>query len=320
MTQGEVSIACGGFEFVDAWVTCTVDAALHLSTDDGVRLTVVRSPERSEVPLEAHAIVIPDEHPDDVVMLGGHPLVDTAALAPGMSRTLVVHATRSLHGTFDANDYLVFSSPLTRHPLLSESHAFDYQGDALEVALLHGDVQVTGPVRFDARHTSAVEVRLATMRVADVRELLRGNRDIAFSIALDRDREYDGPIANGGISFLVATRTNLDLDGGDQLLLAVDYEVILHDFIYASLALATDFESLFESLVVEVATPDILLILPSVSVGVGLVARQLGERSAEAALRLRVGGAWPMLGVRVDVDYWPDGGQWTMTAGLRIGL
>lgn len=319
VTRGTITIACGGFEFVDAWVTCTIDASLQVQTDAGAVLTL-EVPSIDPPRVEAHAIVIPDAHPEDSVTLGGRPLIGTAALTSGMSRTLVIHATRNLHGAFDSNDYLVLSSALVRHPLLSESHTFDYEGDIVDVVLLHGDVRITGPVCLDARQTSAVEVRLAASRVADVRELPRGQGDMVFSIALNRERDHEGPIANGGVSVLLATRTSLDLDGESALLLAVAYEVIVHDFIFVSLGLATDFDAVFESLVVEVATPNVLFMIPSLSVGLGVVARQLGERSADAALRLRVGGSWPMLGVSVDVDYWPDLGQWTLTGGLGLGF
>lgn len=324
VTSGDITIACGGFEFVDAWVTCSIDATLHLHTDAGAVLTrapssdVAASIETSRV--EEHAIVIPDEHPEDRVLLGGRPFVGTAALAPGMSRTLVIHATRNLHGAFHANDYLVFSPALTRHPLLSESHTFDYDGDTLQVALLHGSVRMTGPVQLDARHASGVDIQLGETRVADVRALPRETGDIAFSIALERDRDYQGPIANGGLALLVGTRMNLDLDGEERALVSFGYEVLIEEFLFASLALATDFDALFESLVFEVATPNILFLLPSISAGLGVVARQLGERSADAALRLRVGASWPMIGATVDVDYWPALGQWTMSAGLRVGL
>jgi hypothetical protein len=324
VTRGEIAVSCGLVEFVDAWATCTIEATLRLSTDGGARLT--REPLEVPPAVEAasemreHVAVIVDAHPDDVVLLGGRPFTGTLALAPGMSRTLVIRATRDLHGAFDSNDYLVFSAPVTRHPLLSESHAFAYSNDAWNVALLRGDFAVTGPVRLDARNTTGLEVKLGERRVNDVCTLPLGREPIALSVALRRDRDHEGPLANGGLALLGATRENLDREEGERALVAVEYAVVLHDFVFASASIATDFDSVFESLVLEVATPDLIFLIPSLSAGLGVVVRELGDRTADAALRARFIATWPMLGMQIDLDYWPDLGQWTSTVGLRVGL
>ena len=327
VTRGEITVSCGLVEFVDAWATCSIEATLRLSTDGGARLT--REPLAMEPPPEAveaasemreHVAVIVDAHPDDVVLLGGRPFTGTLALGPGMSRTLVIRATRELHGAFDSNDYLVFSAPVTRHPLLSESHAFAYSNDAWGVELLRGDFAVTGPVRLDARNTTGLEVKLGERRVNDVCTLPLGREPIALSVALHRDRDHEGPVANGGLALLGATRENLDREEGERALVAVEYAVVLHDFVFASASIATDFDSVFESLVLEVATPDLIFLIPSLSAGLGVVVRELDDRNADAALRARFIATWPMLGLQIDLDYWPDLGQWTSTLGLRVGL
>ena len=328
VTRGEITVSCGLIEFVDAWATCTIDVTLRLSTDGGARLT--REPLAMEPPeagsaevaseMREHVAVIVDAHPDDVVLLGGRPFTGTLALGPGMSRTLMIRATRELHGAFDSNDYLVFSAPVTRHPLLSESHAFDYSDDVWSVELLRGDFAVTGPVRLDARNTTGLEVKLGEQRVNDVRTLPLGREPIAFSVAVQRDRDHEGPVANGGLALLGATRENLDREEGESALVAVEYAVILGDFVFASASVATDFDSVFESLVLEVATPDLIFLIPSLSAGLGVVVRELGDRNTDAALRARFIASWPLLGLQVDLDYWPDLGQWTSTLGLRVGL
>ena len=324
VTRGEITVSCGLIEFVDAWATCTIDATLRLSTDGGARLTrehpATHTSPSSEEQAEPRESVIVDAHPDDVVLLGGRPFTGTLALLPGMSRTLVIRATRDLHGAFDSNDYLVFSAPVTRHPLLSESHAFEYSDDVWGAELLRGDFTITGPVRLDARNTTGLEVLLGEQRVNDVGTLPLGREPIALSVALHRDRDHEDPVANGGLALLGATRVNLDREEGERALVAVEYAVILSDFVFASASIATDFDSVFESLVLEVATPDLIFLIPSLSAGLGVVVRELGDRNADAALRARFIATWPMLGLQVDLDYWPDLGQWTSTLGLRVGL
>ena len=329
---GAITIACGLSEFVDAWATCTIDATLHLSTDGGARLT--REPteapptERAEPPSPTEegvatyrepTFVVPDTHPSDWVTLAGREFTGVLAMPPGASRTLVIRATRSFHASLDSNEYLTVSPPLTRHPFLSESHAFDFGADRVDVTLLRGDAHITGPVHFDARSTAGVVVELGGQRVADARPIAPGETPLNFSITLTRERDYEGPLASGGLVLHGATRENLDVAGEGRALYAVEYELIFQEFVFASVGVATDLESLFQSLVLEAATPMVLLI-PSLAAGVGVVVRELGTRPADAALRFRLGASLPSLGANVDLDYWPDLGQWTATLGLRIGL
>lgn len=323
VTRGQITISCGLGEFVDVWATCTIEASLRVSTDAGARLTREPLPtaaSSSEPDRMPHVTVIADRHPEDEVLLGGRPFVGTLALAPGMTRTLTVRATRELGARFQTNDYLLFSAPITRHLFLSESHAYRFEGERREAQLLRGDFTITGPVQLDARNTTGIEVKLGEHRVSGVHALPLGAEPIAFSLDLDRERDHDGPVASGGLAIHGAMRENLDVEDEGRALVALEYAFIIEEFVFVSAGLATDFQSAFQSLVVEVATPDLIFMIPSLSAGLGVVVRELGDRPTDAAFRARFSASWPVLGVNVDLDYWPDLGQWTSTLGLRIGL
>ena len=82
----------------------------------------------------------------------------------------------------------------------------------------------------------------------------------------------------------------------------------------------TDLDSLYESLLVEFSLPGLIFAVPGLGVGVGAVARQLGDRDADAALRVRVSAQWFAVGLVADFDYWPVLGRWTGVVRARVSL
>lgn len=102
--------------------------------------------------------------------------------------------------------------------------------------------------------------------------------------------------------------------------LRAGYELAIYDYALAAVAFETDFDSIAESVVFGVASPMIWFLLPSVTAGVGVVARQLGPREADAALRLRVGASYPIVGVTLDFDYWPAIGEWRGAFYGRVSI
>ena len=106
----------------------------------------------------------------------------------------------------------------------------------------------------------------------------------------------------------------------DRPMLRVAYEAGLGPWVFVSASFETDFDSILQSAVIDVATPQVLIFLPSLRAGTGVVARQLGPRDADVGVRLRLGASMFAAGGDVDFDYWPAIDEWTMTGALRISL
>jgi len=96
-------------------------------------------------------------------------------------------------------------------------------------------------------------------------------------------------------------------------------QVAAEEHFIASLWFETDTESISEALLIEVAAPG-LFILPSLAVGVGVVATQLGPRNADAALRIRMTSSSWGLGFVSDFDYFPSTGTWSAGLAGRFGI
>jgi hypothetical protein len=137
------------------------------------------------------------------------------------------------------------------------------------------------------------------------------------AMSVDARDEAPGPLRNGGPVLAFGMRGPIDaqLTRG---VFRVGWEVSLFEYGFVQAAMEMDGESLFESLVVDVSTPEIAIMIPSLRLGAGVVARQLGPRPADFALRLRVGGNVLPMGFDADFDYWPAVSGWTLSFTGRI--
>lgn len=213
-----------------------------------------------------------------------------------------------------------FMSPLwMRHVLLGDTESFRYQGQGVSGALVGGEeLLVEGTVAIEAHDTGDVAVSLDGRPIAGSDAL-----EVRFvDVALQRqvDTTPPGILRNGGPTLGLGVRADLYRNDDGRFLLRAGYELALSEYFFMGLELETNFESVMESLTVEVASPSLLVIFPGLFGGVGAVARQLGDRDADAALRLRVGVQFPVVSFVGDFDYWPTIGDWTGSMVVRLSI
>lgn len=232
-----------------------------------------------------------------------------------------------------SNGPWVLPPMVSRHPFFGDTEATEYLGGDASLALCAGSaVTYEGEVALDAQGDR--RVRSAAWRRSEVmaatspslRTESEGDDDtrarenvVGVSMALAGREGHRGAFQNGGPVLGLGARSPLQGEGL-RFFLRGAYEVAVAEYFFGSVAVETDFESVFESLVVDVASPELLVVIPSFHAGVGVVARQLGTRPPDFGLRLRVGGGIPAIGGDVDFDYWPEISGWTLTTVFRLGV
>lgn len=264
-------------------------------------------------------------HADPTV--GASLLVDDAPLGPD-GRTVAAGTTArvelaepftlSVHDTW-RESFWEIAPMLARHPLLGESEAIEHRCDPFLAALVIGTrVTVEGTVHVDASAAGRARVAVDGQTVTGVLDVSTRSPSVDVSLYVPSTVPL---LRRGGPLLAVGVRYDLSLPSDQgRVLLRGGYEVGFTEWGFASLSFETDFASIMESVVVEAATPELLLFVPSLSAGVGIVARQLGGRDADAALRCRLGVGFPGIGVTGDLDYWPAVGSWTGTVVLRVSI
>lgn len=301
--EGDVHVSCGSFDFIGVYASCRVRGRLRMRASTDVRIRLDGALDASES-----------------FLLEGQPLAGTHAIARGSERELYVDLERSMDASPDAEESpYVLSAAFTRHPLLAEHRSMGTASDGAHIDLLPG-ARLEGVLRLDARSRGVVRVELGDREVHGLDRATGPGLLPTLSLHLSRDRTHEGPIANGGLHVLVGASSVLD--GGDgSLVVAGGYEWILESAYFVSLTVGVVGDALTEAFVVEIASPAPLYIVPSFGAGVGVVARQLGDRAADAALRLRLSAQAVMFGgVVCDLDYWPSIGGFTLTIAGRISL
>ncbi len=221
---------------------------------------------------------------------------------------------------------------VSRHPFLGDTEASEHRGGYASLVLCAGSaVTYEGEVMFDAqgdrRVRSEVWQRSEFVAADDSAPRTESDGDgervrenvVGVSMGLAGREDHRGVFQNGGPVLGLGARSPLQGEGL-RFLLRGAYEVAVAEYFFGSVSVETDFESVFESLVVDVASPELLVVIPSFHAGVGVVARQLGTRPPDFGLRLRVGGGIPAIGGDVDFDYWPEISGWTLTTVFRLGV
>lgn len=246
-------------------------------------------------------------------------VVSACTLEPGQRASVSFHTAAYLAAR--RVDELEWITPAmyVRHFLVGDVLATHNEGAWFSTPAVEGmRITVEGPIGVETRVPDFVSV---TVGAADVSG--RASLDVprpSISIGVTPPALDHGPIQPGGPFLAGGARFDMSNSSDDgRFLLQAGYELGFAEHFFVSVGLETDFESIMQSVVLEAATPAVLII-PSVFAGVGVVARQLGPRDADAALRLRVGTTLMVVGVCVDLDYWPAIGEWTMSALVHASI
>jgi len=297
--DARITIVCGEPHDPD-WVYCRLRASFTLEATGPVQLAGEES---------------------NATQVDGRPLDVEVTVEPAERVRVEVDANRNIAREPDGSGYPYDDEPFlmspirTRHPILGHRRvAPAVPWPTMRVSFARGaQLRIEEPVHYDL--SRAAEVTVRTDRAALDEHSVRG---MGVVIRPDRPDEtvlHGGPVV--GVGGTVGFAGHPPLAG---VHLRAGYELGVLDVLVLSLAVETDFQSIAEALVIEVASPEIWFVLPSFGAGVGIVARQLGQRDADAALRLRMTVTWALLGFVADFDYWPAVGAWTGTFGARVGI
>ncbi|MCB9595098.1 MAG: hypothetical protein H6719_20440 [Sandaracinaceae bacterium] len=304
------------------------DAAVEVTCDDGPDDEHLQCEARTRYQLHADGEVelsvrsnraSPRPGVELGVWIDGERVTERVSVAIGQTvsvevvgRSVMPREPGPVTGAPDFEDEPFYLSAIrTRHPFLGHHLPSDAATSPYDefVGAVGPDLRVVGPVRHltdGARHVAVTaigerdEPTLGVVTTADRpgRELVHGGPFLALGGAVGWEGHPPDP----------------------RFAVRVGYEVGLVDVLVAGLAFESDLESIAESLVLEVASSEIWFLLPSFGAGVGVVARQLGSRDADAALRLRGTITWALVGFMMDFDYWPSIGGWTGTFLARFGF
>ncbi|MEZ4389951.1 MAG: hypothetical protein R3A48_02555 [Polyangiales bacterium] len=300
-------VRCRSGRVLERWARCTV---------------------RAEYALEAHGDVTLASRlqAGDEVTVDGARLGTELRLAEGARAIVRVSVTRSLETTTRVRESpWVFAPMVVRHPFFGESRTRRYQGDRAEVDVISGtDLELVDEPALDREHDPVLQVTFdrerllgSGMRVRRAADATRAEQCLRVAIGLTAREEPTGPLMNGGPVLALGSRISTQ-GAPSRFMLRGAYEVGLFEHLFVSASVETDFESLMESLVVDVASPNYVILIPSFRLGVGVVARQLGPRPADFALRLRAGMNLLPGGFDADFDYWPELGGWTISLTGRL--
>jgi hypothetical protein len=298
-----VDVRCAGTSLTDASSLCrvVVHARLHAGS------------ERVEVRID-------DVAGSATTTIDGDAAGAFFALVPDQSVSIELAYQRDLSiSTHDADAPWILPAPRARHLVLGESTSTHRSGDAASGELFGGqDVAIVGPIHVQA-DVAAVSVRIGSDAVTS------GTRDVVdargtIALAIDPGPDPDRVVQNGGPWLGAGVWAPLEGSDGGRFAMRVGYEIGIVDWIVASIDLETDFDSIAQSVLVEVATPELAILVPSISVGIGAVVRELGNRNADAALRVALGYQFACVGAYIDFDYWPSIDGWTLQAGGRLSI
>lgn len=242
--------------------------------------------------------------------LEGAPLEAPRTLAAGTIVAIETRASRALAITEREDDApWVLLPNRARHLLLGESTALHRDDGYADAALFEGNaLEIAGEVTLDTTHASQVEASRSEQATG-----------LAVGLVLPAPAEADPIVQNGGPYVGGGFWGPISGEGGRGEL-RVGYELSIVDWVIVGVGFETDFDSIAETLLVELATPELAIIIPSLSLGIGAVFRQLGPREPDAALRLALGYQYAAIGAYVSFDYWPTIADWTMTAGGRLSF
>lgn len=292
-----VAVACSGDG--PGPIGCAVSARFELVTDVGGTATVRGEPE--------------------LLRVDGAPALPSFEILPGVPTRVELRVSREL-GVDERPIDPWFMSPLwMRHMVLGESETMSRSGQSVSGALVEGaEVLVEEAVSIDARDADEVRVTLDGRAVDGGATLAVRYLDVGLSREVPPNEP--GPIRNGGPLLGLGVRGDLFREDDGRFLVRVGYSLALGEYFFGTLEVETNFESIMEAVVLEASTPSLLVIFPGLFGGAGAVFRQLGNRDADAALRLRLGVTFPVVSFVGDFDYWPAIGDWTGSMVVRLSI
>lgn len=309
--DAKVAVDCAARRIFEISAGCKVKATLAVAATGPVTL---------------HAMIGVDE-----IDLGapGH----ERALAAGEVATITIVARRSLSTSYTLrNGPFIIAPMVARHMFLGSSATQRRVGGEAALALVSGgELVLGGAPALDADGDGRVTITLEREEVEvdrasghtpwgprpPVREGEESawvrERRLTVRLAIPARANASGLLHHGGPVLAGGVRD-------DSFLLRGAYEVSLGEYVFLSASVETDFDSIIESLVIDVSTPEVIVFLPSLRLGTGVVARQLGPRPADVGVRLRGGGNLAAIGLDMDLDYWPAIDDWTVTGTFRVSL
>lgn len=289
VSDARVEVACE--DRAEAWVRCTVTLRGTLTAgDDGARLRWPSFEPRVGV----------------TIAPGPSSAIDsdsTRDLSPSERIALDHQLTVDLDTRRGWEGLMVHPALGVRHPLLGESWLQHHRTLELELGLVRG-ATLAAPPEAEVRNTSRAAVSIGA--------------DGAVSITLrpPHGGPPEGALANGGPVVTVGGEPT-----SGRAFASVGYEVGLLDLLILSAWFESDFVSVSQAVIAEVAAPGAaLFIVPSLSAGLGFVARELGDDDPRFGLRIRLSASSYALGFVVDFDYLPSASEWRVALAARLGL
>lgn len=306
-----VTVRCASSTLLERVARCRVEARYELVAAERTTLTI-------------------NALPDEAVRFDGA-AATARTLDPGGSTRVTVSATRSIETRTTLREGPFVIPPMfLRHLLFGDTAGVERHPGVGAVVPFSGEsVTVVGAVALDASG-GGVEVHAipSAVTVTSGRDPTRRpgpgehgpvERRLTVSMVVRARTPSAGPLRHGGPVLAAGARSAFSTDRA-RFLLRGAWEASLWEYAFLSASVETDFESLYESVLVDLSSPSLAVVIPSVRAGVGLVGRQLGPRPADFALRLRVGANPLPVGVDVDFDYWPAIQGWTLSIAGRVSL
>jgi hypothetical protein len=201
-----------------------------------------------------------------------------------------------------------------RHPVLGHGSQLALRPTSISALyLIATDVTFSGGVRIRANLPPSVYV------LVDRQPVSAWPHEVA-SVGSIRVASRSGPppVVHGGPALTLGGLMRTD-GAPTRFLLGVGYELSFLEHFLVSAWLETDFESIQEALLLEVASPG-LVVIPSVAAGVGVVSTQLGDRGVDAGLRLRASLHFFVVGLVADFDYFVLSGTWNVALAARLSI
>jgi hypothetical protein len=304
-------VRCDAVVLTETFATCRVDASFEVATRSGATLTpVAASP--------------------DVVRFNGRAAA-TRTLPPGGSLRVTVTGTRRLGtSTSFRGGPWVLSPAAVRHPFLGESSDLEHRGDSESLPLYVGErVSLEGAITLDVGDEPAVRVTaVASTATYDPRAEARTLPTVddaprvtahyaAIGLSVSARDTPDGPLRNGGPVIAFGVRGPVDqqdtapssASGGRGRSSSTASSRPRWRWTASRCSSRSWWTS---------GPPELAIMIPSLRAGVGVVARQLGPRPPDFALRLRVGASLLPAGFDADFDYWPTVSGWTLSFTARL--
>lgn len=305
-----VEVRCTEETLVETSARCEVRAHFVLEALEPVEVTAPAVSGVTAVSLRIGGReLLSDTHPSE----GGRQALGLGEVVEVDLSFVVALHTETTFG----EEPLLLTPVRARHLIFGEATSMRHAGDALYGIFVEGpSLHFTDGVAV-VRETGAVGLSVGGQAVDS------GTYEVAhagYALSLEGSVSSGPILENGGPVLGLGGRFDLYRPDEGRFLLRVGYELGLADYVVASLSFETDFDSIMESVVIEVGSPEALILLPSISAGIGIVARQLGNRDADAALRLRLGYQVTAIGLGVDFDYWPAFSDWTASFVVRLSV